>query len=158
MKTLIVYYSRDGGTRKVSAELKTILGADIEEIKEPRGRAGPVGWMRAGMEASRGNIVPIDEPKADPSTYDAVLIGTPIWAWTVSNPVRSYIAKSKDKLPRVAFFYTMGSSAGGTLQVMEELTGRHHLATLEVTENQIKSGEYKEKAKTFADVVKLAMA
>ncbi|MFA5869173.1 MAG: hypothetical protein WC941_05670 [Candidatus Bathyarchaeia archaeon] len=60
MKTLIVYYSRDGSTRKVAEELKAQLGADIEEITEPKGRGGPLGWIRSGKEASSGAIVPIN--------------------------------------------------------------------------------------------------
>jgi hypothetical protein len=59
----------------------------------------------------------------------------------------------KDKLPRVAFFCTMGSSAGKTFNVMEELTSKHPLATAEMTTSEIKSGAYKEKAKNFAEVI-----
>lgn len=154
MKILIVYYSRDGATRKVAEELKAQLGADIEEITEPKGRGGPLGWIRSGKEGSDGAIVPINPPKADPSTYDIIIVGTPIWAWNVSSPVRSYLAAMKSKFPRVAFFCTMGSKAGETFKVMEELVGKAPVATKEITTGDAKSGAFKETTKTFVEKIK----
>ena len=153
MKTLIVYYSRDGGTRKVAKELKTQLEADIEEITEPMERGGPLGWIRSGKEGSSGTIVPINPSKADPSTYNIVAVGTPIWAWNVSSPVRSYLVAMKGKLPRVAFFCTMDSKPGETFKVMEELTGTAPIATMEIMSAEVKSGAYKEKLKAFSGKV-----
>ena len=151
MKTLIVYYSRTGTTRRVAKELKAQRGADMEEITEPKGRSGPLGWLRSGKEASSGAIVPINPPKADPSTYELVVVGTPIWAWTVSSPVRSYLANMKDKLPRVAFFCTMDGKPGDAFKVMEGLAGKSPLATAEIASGDVKKGTYKEKAKTFTE-------
>ena len=153
MKILIVYYSRDGSTRKIAEELKAQLGADIEEITEPKGRGGPMGWIRSGKEASSGTVVPINPPKADPSTYDLVAIGTPIWAWNVSSPVRSYFMAMKGKLPRVAFFCAMDSKAGDTFKVMEGLAGKTPVSTAGITGGEVKSGNYRENLKTFADAL-----
>ncbi len=154
MKTLVVYYSRDGATRKVAEELKTQLSADIEEVTEPKGRGGPLGWIRSGKEASDGAIVPINPPKADPSTYDIIIIGTPVWAWNVSSPVRSYLSMMKGRLPRVAFFCTMGSKSGETFKVMEGLAGKTPVATTEIRTGDVKSSEFKETTKTFVDKIK----
>lgn len=154
MKTLVVYYSRDGSTRRVAEELKAQLGADIEEITEPKGRGGPLGWMRSGKEGSSGAVVQINPPKADPSTYDLVAVGTPIWAWNVSSPVRSYLTAMRGKLPRVAFFCTMDSKPGETFKVMEGLAGKAPVATAEVTSGEVKSGAHKERAKAFAEKIK----
>ena len=153
MKTLIVYYSRDGATRKVAEELKEQLGADIEEITEPKGRSGPLGWIRSGKEASSGTIIPINSTKADPSTYDIVAVGTPIWAWNVSSPVRSYLAAMKSKLPRIAFFCTMDNKPGETFKVMEGLIGKTPVATFEIMGMDVKSGAYKEKLKAFTEKI-----
>lgn len=154
MKTLIVYYSRDGSTKKVAEELKTLLGAEIEEITEPKGRGGPIGWINSGREASQGTIVPISPTKLDPSGYDLVVIGTPIWAWTVSSPVRSYMVGAKAKLPKVAFFCCMDSKPGETFGVMETLAGKAPVAKAEFVSKEVKSGAFKEKAKDFAEKVK----
>ena len=94
--------------------------------------------------------MPINPPKADPSTYDIIIVGTPIWAWNISSPVRSYLAAMKGKLPRVAFFCTMGSKAGETFKVMEVLAGKAPVATLEIMTGDAKSGAFKETTKTFS--------
>jgi len=38
------------------------------------------------------------------------VVGTPVWAWTLTPPVRSYLAANKKKLKKVAFFLTCGST------------------------------------------------
>lgn len=154
MKTLIVYYSRDGSTRKVAEELKGLLGADIEEITEPKGRGGPIGWIKSGKEASSGMIVQINPTKFDPSGYDVVVLGTPIWAWNVSSPVRSYMVTFKGKLPKVAFFCCMDSKPGETFSVMETLAGKAPVAKVEFMSGEVKSGAFIEKAKAFTEDIK----
>jgi menaquinone-dependent protoporphyrinogen IX oxidase len=156
MKTLVVYYSRDGATKKVAEELRLLLGADVEEITEPKGRGGPMGWVRSGREASSGTIVPINPTKYDPSTYDVVVVGTPIWAWNVSSPVRSYMVASKGKLAKVAFFCCMDSKPSDTFKVMEGLAGRAPVACAEFKGGDVKSGAFKEQRKAFAEKVKAA--
>lgn len=155
MKTLVVYYSRSGSTRKVAEELKAHLGADIEEITEPKGRGGPLGWLKSGRESTNGAVVPIDAPRADPSAYELVVVGTPTWAGNVSSPVRSYLANMRDKLSRVAFFCSMDGNSGETFRTMEGLACKQPVATAEITSADVKTGTvYKEKAKAFAEALK----
>jgi len=156
MKSLVVYYSRDGSTRIVAEELKAQLGGDIEEITEPNGRGGPLGWIRSGKEGSQGIIVTINPTKLDPSGYDVVAIGTPIWAWNVSSPVRSYMAAMKGKLPKVAFFCCMDNKPGDTFKVMEDLAGKAPVATAEFKSGDVRSGAFKEAAKAFVEKVKVS--
>jgi flavodoxin len=154
MKTLIVYYSRDGTTRRIAEELKAQLGADIEEITEPKGRGGPLGWMRSGQEASKDSIVPINPSAADPSTYDLVVVGTPIWAWKVSSPVRSYLTKMSGSFQSVAFFCSMWSNPGETFNIMGTLAGVQPVATAKILNADVKTGSYVEQVKGFADQLK----
>ena len=48
MKTLIVYYTRTGTTKKFAESLAQELSADLEELKEDGNYAGAIGWLRAG--------------------------------------------------------------------------------------------------------------
>ena len=150
MKTLVVYYSRSGSTRKVAEELRAHLGADIEEITEPKGRGGPLGWLKSGRESTKGDIVPINPPKADPSAYELVVVGTPTWAGNVSSPVRSYLTETRGKLSSAAFFCCMDGNSGETFNTMERVSGRAPVATIEVMSGEVKSGTYKEKLKAFS--------
>lgn len=152
MKTLIVYFSRTGNTRKVAEELKTQLSADVEEITEPTGRAGPIRWLQSGREAMNGVTPKINEPAKDPSGYEMIIVGTPVWAGRMASPVRSYLTKMKGKMSRVAFYCTCGSPPGEVFVGMEDLAGRA-VATMIVTAKDM-SGAYKEQAKAFAEKVR----
>jgi menaquinone-dependent protoporphyrinogen IX oxidase len=151
MKVLVVFYSRTGSTKKVADELKNQLEADIDEITEPIGRGGPIGWIKSGRDASRRTIVEINKPKVDPSTYDLVVVGSPVWSWTLSSPVRSYLSLMREKLPRVAFFCTEDGNIGDTFKVMEELAGKPPVASSMIQNKEVKSGLYRERIKAFSE-------
>ena len=50
MRSLVVYYSRTGVTKKVAEAISQMLGADIEEIIDRRDRRGPKGFFTGGRE------------------------------------------------------------------------------------------------------------
>ena len=150
MKTLIVYYSRTGTTRKVAEELRTLLSAEIEEITEPKGRDGPLGWLRSGKEGSEGATPTINTPTKTPTDYDMVILGTPVWAAKMSSPMRTYLTQTKGKLPRTAFFCTCGNGpASGVFADMEALAGKP-ATTMTLSAKDIAKGEHKAKITAFA--------
>lgn len=151
MKALVVYYSRTGNTKKAGEEIARELSCDVEEIVDTVNRAGPIGWIMAGKQASSKELTKLKPLKKDLSQYDIVVIGTPVWAGTMSTPVRTFIAENKDKLKTVAFFTTMGSKGeASTFQGMEEVSGKKPRATLAITVKGLKSGAYAEALKKFA--------
>ena len=105
MKPLVVFYSRTGTTKKVAESLKKLLKCDSEEILDVKSRKGPIGYLMSGREASMKKLARIKETKKNPSFYDIVLIGTPVWAGTMSTPVRTYISQNKVNFKKVAFFW-----------------------------------------------------
>ena len=150
MKTLVVFYSRTDNTRKTAEEIASLLECDMEEIIDTKNRSGPLGYMRSGRDASRRKLTVLKDVINDPSHYDLLIIGTPLWAWHVSTPVRTYIHQNQAKFKNVAFFCTAGGkSFDGAFNDMEELSGKSPLATLGVREKEIKDGSYKSKVAEF---------
>jgi hypothetical protein len=94
-KTLVAYYSRSGTTRKLAEGIAESLGADMEEIVEPRDRRSRRGYVRSLLEAFWQRPAPISPAKKDPAAYELVVIGTPVWAASLSSPVRSYLLANK---------------------------------------------------------------
>jgi flavodoxin len=88
-RILVVYYSRSGSTRKIAEALSAALTCDLEEIVENKSRAGFFGYMRSLVEARQKRPSVIEPAKRDPSSYDLVVVGTPVWGWPVSSPVRA---------------------------------------------------------------------
>ncbi len=155
MQALVVYYSRDGHTRKVAEELSKELKCDIEEIKDTMDRSGPMGWLSAARQARTKALTKLQPIKNDPSKYDLVIIGTPVWAGNLSPPVRTYIADNKDKLKKVSFLITENARGDeATIKEMEVLSGKTAAGTLVVKAKEIKNGEYQDKIKKFADSIK----
>ncbi|MGZ7108728.1 MAG: flavodoxin family protein, partial [Methanobacterium sp.] len=135
---------------KVAEEIKNSLDCDIEEIIDTQNRSGPLGYMRSGRDASRGKLTILKDIINDPSQYDLLIIGTPLWAWHVSTPVRTYIHNNQANFNNVAFFCTAGGKGfDGAFNDMEELSGKSTLATLGVREKEIKDESYKSKVAEF---------
>jgi flavodoxin len=106
MKSLVVYYSRTGKTKFVAESIATNLGADLEEIVDLKKRTGPVGWLMGGKDATRKNQTEIAQTTKTPQDYDLIIIGTPIWAWSPTPAVRTYVQKNNLAGKKVALFYS----------------------------------------------------
>ena len=137
-KVLIVYHSRSGYTRRVARMLARRLGADVDEIKETRPLGGPLGYALCAIEAL-ADIAPALRPALKrPGTYDCIVVGTPVWFWSVSSPVRAWLAKHRVRHGRIAFFCTMGGSgASRVFAAMARIAGRKPVATLALTDQEL---------------------
>ena len=154
-RILVVYYSRSGTTARIGRELTNALGADAEMIRDTRSRAGFFGWMRSGYEATmkvRPAIQPIEK---DPEDYDVVVLGTPVWAGTMSSPMRTYISQNRDKFKSVAFFCTQGGAdEQKAFDDMSDLCGMTPVATLSLQHDVVVKGRYRDKLEEFAESVR----
>ncbi len=154
-KILVVYYSRSGTTQGIAKVLSAKLNCSIEEIVEPKGRAGFLGYWRSIIEARRKQPANILPAKNDPSLFDLVIIGSPVWAWSVSSPVRAYLAMNKARLPDVAFFCTFGGGGSETaFAQMQDIVGRPPRTTCAITARQVASGEAGAQVSAFAEALR----
>lgn len=154
MRILVVFYSRTGNTRIVAEELAKILECDVEEIIDTKDRSGPLGYMKSGRDAMGRKLTVLQDPVNDPSSYDLLVIGTPLWAGHVATPVRTYM-QQQENFKEVAFFTTAGGSGyDGAFQDMGELAGKSPLATLGVAEKEIKNGSYQSRVAEFAKKIR----
>jgi flavodoxin len=109
MKCLVVYYTRTGKTKSVAEAIAAQLGADLEEIVDLKKREGKIGWIMSGKDASRKSTTEIAPAAKNPAEYDLVVIGTPIWAWSPTPAIRTYISQHNLSDKKVALFYTFDS-------------------------------------------------
>jgi flavodoxin len=151
MKTLVAYYLRTGNTKKVAEALAENLNADVESITSD---TKDKGMGRLAMQAFLRVHAKIAQTTNDAASYDLVVVGSPVWADKMSSPIRTYLAKNKDKFSSVAFFCTHGNpgSEGGAkmLESMETLSGKKSAGMLDVPANDVESGAYAENAERFA--------
>jgi flavodoxin len=158
MKSLIVYFSRTGNTRKVAEAIHGLLGGDLVEIREAGGRGGPIGWLRSGMESIRKMLPRLQPIEKEPSSYDLVVVGTPIWASNMSSPVRAFITRYREEFPRTAFFCTGdGDDPALVFGPMLELLGREPVATVGIIGEERGDDLGMEKIATFVEALKEAL-
>jgi len=151
MKTLIVFYSRTGTTKKIAQELAKIVKADIEEIVPFENYYGIFGYIKASIGAVFKKI-PLIKTKKNPFLYNLVVIGTPIWVGTMASPIRTYLTKNKFK--KVAFFCTRGGSkVEKTFREMEKLSYKP-ITILALKTKEVKNNLYKKQVMEFCERLK----
>ena len=62
--------------------------------------------MSAAGDASRGKETKIGPMNRLPSDYDLIIVGTPIWAWSPTPAIRSYLKNNNLSGKKVALFFT----------------------------------------------------
>lgn len=144
-KILVVYYSRSGSTQKLAQRIADASGADLEGLVDRTPRDNAKGYLRSAIEAALHLKTQIQPITHAPDDYDLVVIGTPIWFWNMSSPIRAFITEYRHQFRWAAFFCTYGGS--GQIKVLEDLTrlaGRPVLATLALTNHAVKSGHFRQ--------------
>ncbi len=151
MKSLVVFYSRTGTTKRIGETLAQLLACESEELVDTKKRSGPLGFVSAGRDAQAKKLTTLADISHDPALYDLVILGTPIWASTMSSAMRTYISQNKSKFKRVAFFCTHGGSKEIRLfDEMEALCEHRPLGTFAVSQEEVKKGAYQDTLRQFA--------
>jgi menaquinone-dependent protoporphyrinogen IX oxidase len=156
MKILIAYYSRTGLTKKIAESISKEFDAQIDEIIDSTDRSGPKGYMIAGKDAVQKRLTSIAF-KQDPKEYDLIIVGGPVWAWTVTPAVRTYITLHKEPLQdkKVAFFATQASSgADGKFKAMQGVIEKTPVSTLIINGKDFREKTSEEKIRIFIDEIK----
>lgn len=150
MKTLVVYYSRHGHTRKVAESIARALNAEKEEIVDKKDRKHLATWFLNAFDEELRTPTKIEKVEHNPKDFDLVVIGTPIWDG-ITPPVKKYLALNK--FNKVAFFITFGASAENAAYVMSKIVNKKPLAVLELQDREIRLGAEK-KIKEFCRTLK----
>lgn len=140
-RALIAYHSRTGYTRRVAQMLADRLGADLEEIQIVQPLDDRIGYLMCAIEAMTGLAPALRPTRRDPANYELIVIGTPVWFWSLASPVRSWLEQHPLRGRRFGFFCTMGGSgASCVFSTMAELAGDKAAATLALTDRQVDAG------------------
>ena len=120
-KTLVVYYSASGNTKRVAEDIAEAVSADLFEIVPTEVyTSDDLNWTNADSRVSREHDdeslrdVPLTTTEVpDWDSYDTVFIGYPIWwgiaAWPVDGSVKANDFTGKTVIP----FATSSSSGMG---------------------------------------------
>jgi hypothetical protein len=141
MRSLVVYHSHSGNTRRVAERVGQDLGADMIEVRSTRYGPGVVSYVRAAFDSWRGRLPEIEVSGGSPEQYDFVMLLAPVWAGHASTPLRAYLAQNRSKFKRAAFVLTCGGHCPPTaFDEMGTLSGVKPEMTFVLREQDIKSG------------------
>lgn len=123
MKTLVVYYSHDGNTRFIAETIAGAINADMAALKPKRtlNASGMmmIAWgVRQLVSQSEPKLLPLEKNPAD---YDLIILGTPVWTYTLAPPVRTFLKQNAMSGKKIALFCCHGGQKGKTLENMKEL-------------------------------------
>lgn len=118
MKTLVVYYSMSGKTRKAATERATKEDADILEVKKQKPYSVITAFLFGARAAMAQKTVEIGALKCDFAAYDKIILAAPIWGGFPAPPINNVIAM----LPagkEVEFIFTSGG--GGSAKCLDKV-------------------------------------
>ena len=105
MKTLVVYYTRTGNSKFAAEIIAAELGADMEEVVDLKNRQGKLAYMSCSRDAMSGKETEIAPTKRSPADYDLIIIAQPVWAWSPTPAIRTYVSKNDLSGRKVALFF-----------------------------------------------------
>ena len=151
---LVVFYTYTGVSRRAAQLLATHRGWPVGEVWDADPRAGLLGGLRCIFDSLFQRRPAIRYEGPDPAGFQTVIIISPIWAYRMAGPMRSFLAENAPKLPRFAVV-TLMNAAGATNAVKEaeQLVGRRAISTLDLLSRDFKDGSATARLLQFGEAV-----
>jgi len=133
MKTAVVFYTLDGNCAIVAQEIKSILNADLIQLHtdNEKKRKGIVKffWACGMMFKKKPKLKPYS---FDPSAYDLIIIGAPVWAGAPASPIKTFIANTSITSKKIALFVCHAGGSGNSIKIFKTmLSGNEFIAEIE---------------------------
>jgi flavodoxin len=153
-RIIVVIYSLTGHTRRVGAEIAQRLHCPLVEISDQRPRKGVLGFVRSALEALFSRTPAIREIDRNLADFDAVVVGTPVWAGHLCSPVRSFLTLHRPHIRALAAFCTMGGTTpANTFLDITSTAGRAPIATLALRKKALGSTSARSELERFVAAV-----
>ena len=124
MKELVVYYSKTGNTRAVAEKIIHEKQCDFDELRFDE--------QTKIMNESR-----------DPSAYEHIILLSPIWAFSLADPMKQYVKKHRDKIKQYDLVVTcLGLGLNACVSNCTSAIGKPPLHALKIRTKLVKSNNY----------------
>jgi flavodoxin len=131
MKTLVLFYSFSGSTRKLASQKAAEIGADIEEITETKKMFVLKAYTAGAYRAIKRKKTEIQSLKSQLDSYEKIIIMAPVWA---SNPAPAFNSIVELLPAGKKVELVMVSAGGGTKSSAEGTKGLITARGCEVTD------------------------
>ena len=115
-KILVVYYSHTGITKGIAEKIREKTGGDVFKIETVKTYPSQYSALteEAKSELQSGDLPQLKKGPPDMSSYDLVLVGSPVWWYTLSTPVMRFLKQADFAGKKVAAFCTHEGGLGKT--------------------------------------------
>jgi flavodoxin len=122
MKSVIVYYSFSGNTRKAAEALKEYLEESSEvHMIELKATDESNSFFRQALRALVKTKANIEHVDTDLAGYDIVCIGSPVWAFGPAPAVNKYLKECNGLKGKQAIVFTTYGSGAGNRNCLEHM-------------------------------------
>lgn len=92
---LVVYYSLTGNTKMIAETIAQSIDSDILELKPVKELKAEGGskYFWGGYQATMKIKPKLKTIDINPLDYNLIILGTPVWAWTYTPPIHSFLSK-----------------------------------------------------------------
>lgn len=134
MKTLIVYYSYTGQTKIIAEKIQKILNCDILELvpSVPFSTDYQEVVDEYQSNESEKKTVDIKDIGVNLDGYENIILGTPVWWYTITPVVRTFLHKYNLKGKKIYPFATNAGWLGRTFKEIENATAGEIVKCLNV--------------------------
>lgn len=156
-KILVVVYSYTGTSRQLAQLLCSQQNWPLGEISDLLPRTGIQGVWRSLMDSWLRRNPEIRYSGPPPAGFDAVVLVSPIWAYRLAGPMRSFVTSRLGQFRDVAVISVMGSRGGaGAVAEIGRLLGRAPILNISFTQREVEDGSYGARLQAFGGTVQMS--
>ena len=156
-KILAVVYSYTGTSRRLAQLLVAQQQWALGEVREARPRSGVAGISRCLLDSFFRRCPEIRYDGPSPNEFDAVVLISPIWAYRLAGPMRSFVVAQRASLRDFAVISVMGGSgAPNAVAEVTRLIGRPPLLNAAFKSREVEDGRCAGRLQAFANAVQEA--
>ena len=162
MKTLVVYYSLEGNTKNAAEKVATALGADVMALIPVKDipKKGLLKFLHGGAGATKSKGTELQPYTCDTSEYDAIILGTPVWAGKPSMAMNQFLSDLKTPEKVIGAFAFAAGGPGNCdkcLKILKEkLPSIKHTVGLSDRNNKKMASENESRLGGFIDSIRSA--
>ena len=125
MNTLVVYYSKTGNTKKIAdIVINELDGCDCATLT---------------FDEKAKTI----EGAADPSGYERVILLSPVWAFSLAEPMKLYLKEFGKSVQSYSLIVTCGMvGLRGCVGNCVKAIGKQPLGSMKIKTRQLKTGKF----------------
>lgn len=146
MRTLLVCFSYTDNTKMIAKRIKEKLNCDVTETKPTTPYSNDYEKVvEEEQNKAKSDILPsIEKLPIDISTYDRIIIGTPVWWYRAVSPIRAFIKNSNLENKVIVPFATNAGWLGKTFKEIKAMCKNNKVEN----EMNIVFGSYSDKLVT----------